>query len=77
MLARATLLLCTVCPPPLVNSGHVEVTLASLTLLASLIFAPALLFVSRQPVFAGISVSGCTIFLNTLKQPRYPQPCWR
>lgn len=27
------------------NGGHVELTLASLTLLASLIFVPALLFV--------------------------------
>lgn len=37
---------CTVCLSVSVNVGHVELTLASLSLLASLIFVPALLFVS-------------------------------
>lgn len=66
MLAMATLLLCTVCPPSLGNDGHVGVTLARPASLACLIFASALLFVSRQPMFAGISVAGCAVFLNTL-----------
>lgn len=35
-----------VCLSVSVNVGHVELTLASLSLLASLIFVPALLFVS-------------------------------
>lgn len=76
MLAEAALLLCTVCPPSLGNGGHVGVTLARPASLASLIFAPALLFLSRQPMFAGISVSGCAVFLNTLQQLQSPRPIW-
>lgn len=52
MLAEAALLLRTVCPPSFGNDGHVGVTLAHPPSLASLIFASALLFVSRQPMFA-------------------------
>lgn len=37
---------CTVCLSVLMNGGHVKLTLASLTSLDSLIFVPALLFVS-------------------------------
>lgn len=48
-----------VCPFPLVRGSHVGVAFARLTLLACLIFAPALLFVSRQRTFTGNSVSGC------------------